>query len=77
MILFISSIPAFYYIFILDVNFLLAGTPGINQLEKVSLSFNFSNKILIISSILFFHLIPFLINKEFFTDFIRQKKRMF
>jgi len=71
----ISSIPAFYYIFILDVNFLLAKTPGINQLEKVSLNFNFSNKILIISSILFFHLIPFLINKEFFTDLIESKKK--
>ena len=70
-----SSMPAFYYIFILDVNFLLAGTPGINQFEKVSLSFNFSNKILIISSILFFHLIPFLINKEFLTDFIKSKKK--
>ena len=70
----ISSIPAFYYIFILDINFLLAETPGIDQTEKVSLSFNFSNKILIISSILFFHLIPFLINKNFFINLIRSKK---
>ena len=74
---FISSIPAFYYIFILDVNFLLAGTPGVSELEKVSLSFNFSNKILIIGSILFFHLMPFLINKKFFYNFIRQKKKDF
>ena len=74
---FISSIPAFYYIFILDINFLLAETPGINELEKVSLSYNFSNKILIIGSILFFHLIPFLINKEFFHNFIRPKKKDF
>ena len=74
---FISSIPAFYYIFIVDVNFLLAGTPGVSELEKVSLSFNFSNKILIIGSILFFHLIPFLINKNFFYNFIRQKKKIF
>ena len=74
---FISSIPAFYYIFILDINFLLAETPGINELEKVSLSYNFSNKILIIGSILFFHLIPFLINKEFLSNFIRPKKKDF
>jgi hypothetical protein len=74
---FISSIPAFYYIFILDINFLLAGTPGINEIEKVSLSFNFSNKILIISSILLFHLSPFLLNKEFILNFIKPPKKEF
>ena len=46
------SIPAFYFLFYLDINFLLAKTP-ISFIRIVSLSFNFSNKILIISSIIF------------------------
>ena len=37
-ILFISSLPAFYYIFILEVNFLLAGTPG-NRLVNSEFKF--------------------------------------
>ena len=71
---FISSIPAFYYIFILDVNFLLAGIPAINS--SSGLSFNLSDKILIISSILFFHLLPFLLNKEFILDVINPTKQI-
>jgi len=74
---FISSLPAFYYIFILDVNFLTAGTPGLDSESSIGLSFNLSNKILIISSILFFHLSPFLLNKEFILDFIRPTKKDF
>ena len=65
----LSSLPAFYYIFILDINFLNAGTPGAEGIKSVGLSFNFSNKILIISSIILFQLIPFLINKKFLKDF--------
>ena len=64
------ALPAIYYIFILDINFLTAGTPGFRGVHTIGLSFNFSNKILIISSIILFHLIPFLINKEFIIDFI-------
>ena len=64
------SLPAVYYIFILDINFLTVGTPGLVDGNSIGLSFNFSNKILIISSIIFFHFIPFLINKEFTIDFI-------
>tara|TARA_B100000795_G_scaffold260678_1_gene236767 strand:+ start:490 stop:1743 length:1254 start_codon:yes stop_codon:yes gene_type:complete len=45
------SFPAFYYIFILEVSFI----------NSHGLSFNISNKILIISSIIFFYLFPFLI----------------
>jgi len=74
---FISSIPAFYYIFILDVNFLLAGTPGKDIGSSVSLGFNFSDKVLIISSILFFHLIPFLLNREFILNFTKLPKNEF
>ena len=67
----ISSLPVFYYIFILDVNFLMVNTPGVISGENISLSFNFSDKILIISSIILFHLIPFLINKRFFCEIIQ------
>lgn len=60
---FIFSIPMFYYLFYLDVNFLVAGnTPGYVGGESVNLSFNISNKVMIISSIMLFHLIPVIIN---------------
>lgn len=45
------SLPAFYYVFILGVSFI----------HGHGLSFNISNKILIISSIIFLYLLPFLI----------------
>ena len=67
----ISSFPVFYYLIILDVNFLMVNTPGSISGENISLSFNFSNKILLISSIILFHLIPFLINRDFFKDIIK------
>tara|TARA_Y100001970_G_scaffold182041_1_gene221529 strand:- start:425 stop:1681 length:1257 start_codon:yes stop_codon:yes gene_type:complete len=69
------SIPAFYYLFYLDINFLLAKTPGSISTETVSLSFNFSNKILLISSIIFFHLSPFLIDRKFLKNIIYSKKK--
>jgi len=72
----ILSIPMVYYIFILDVNFMTAGrTPGIEQ-TSIAFSFNISNKILIISSILFFHLIPaiyFLTDSKQFLLFSKKK----
>ena len=43
------SIPAFYYVFILDVFFI----------EYGGLSSNYFNKISIITTIIFFHFIPF------------------
>ena len=61
----ICSFPAFYYIFVMDVNFLTAGTPGAIEGESISLDFNLSNKILIITSIIFFQLTPFLVSKDF------------
>ena len=73
----ICSLPALYYLFILDINFIIAYTPGANINELVSLDFNLSNKILIISSIIFFHLIPFLINKKFLKEFIKFLKKKF
>jgi hypothetical protein len=63
---FLASLPILYYIFVLDVNFLTAGqTPGLNN-ESIGFSFNISNKIMIISSIIFFHLSPILIIGNFY-----------
>tara|TARA_B110000037_G_C17071322_1_gene486000 strand:+ start:364 stop:1620 length:1257 start_codon:yes stop_codon:yes gene_type:complete len=68
---FLAALPIFYYIFILDVNFLTAGkTPGLDG-EAISLSFNFSNKLMIISSIIFFHLSPVLLNNKFHKSFFQ------
>ncbi len=61
----ICSLPAFYYLFVLDVNFLIANTPA-GGAGASALDFNLSNKIMIISSIILFHLIPFIFNKDFF-----------
>ena len=72
------SIPFFYYLFILDVNFLIAKTPGVDKSISMSLSLNLSNKILIISSIIFFHTLPFIININFFNKLkIFLKKNFF
>ena len=66
---FLASLPILYYIFILDVNFLAAGkTPGLNN-ESINFSFNLSDKLMIISSIIFFHLSPILIMDNFFNQF--------
>jgi len=66
---FLASLPILYYIFILDVNFLTAGkTPYLNN-ENINFSFNLSNKLMIISSIIFFHLSPILIMNNFFKQF--------
>ena len=64
----ILSVPAFYYLFILDVNFLMARTPGLEKGDEIGFNFNISDKILIISSITFFHLLPFLLNKKFLNN---------
>ena len=61
--------PILYYIFILDVNFLAAGkTPSLNN-ESINFNFNLSDKVMIISSIIFFHLSPILIMDNFFNQF--------
>ena len=74
---FVLAIPMLYYIFILDINFFLSGkTPSLNS-GSVSLNFNFSNKIMIISSIVFFHLIPIFMNDNFYYKFSRFLKEKF
>jgi len=66
---FLASLPILYYIFILDVNFLAAGkTPHLSK-ESINFSFNLSDKLMIISSIIFFHLSPILIMDNFFNQF--------
>ena len=71
----ILAIPAFYYLFVLKINFLVAGrTPGI-EAASVAMGFNFSDKIMIISSILFFHLIPIFASKNFYYCFVIFFKR--
>ena len=74
----VSSLPAFYYLFILKINFLIAGkTPGSDG-DLISLSFNFADKILIISSILLFHLLPVILFKKFYSNyFVFLKKNFF
>ena len=71
------SLPALYYLFVLDINFLLGQTPGANINDTVGLDFNISNKILIISTIIFFHLIPFMFDKKFLNEFIISIKKNF
>ncbi len=73
----VLSLPAFYYLFILDINFFTAATPGSSDEEKIGLSFNFANKILIISSIILFHLLPFLFDKSIFNEFKKIKNYNF
>ena len=51
----ILAFPAFYYVFILDIFFIKFGGLGSNYFDKIS----------IISSIIFFHIFPFIITKKF------------
>ena len=63
MLNFILALPAFYYIFILDINFFLKSAAiGIENNEKIIFN-NLFNDILITFSIIFFYLIPFLFLK--------------
>ena len=72
----ILSIPMFYYIFIMEVNFMTAGkTPGIDR-NSSDFSFNFSDKFLIISTIFLFHILPiiyFIIDYKKLSYFIKSK----
>tara|TARA_Y100000590_G_scaffold328244_1_gene372749 strand:+ start:5416 stop:6627 length:1212 start_codon:yes stop_codon:yes gene_type:complete len=67
----IFALPAFLYLFSLDNLFILnPATPGgIGEID----SFNINNKILIISSILFFYLIPFIFIRSINLNFLNLK----
>jgi hypothetical protein len=71
------AFPAFYYLFILKIFFLSSGkTPGFEG-SGTAFDFNFANKILLISSIIFFHLINFILNPNIFDKikfFLYKKK---
>ena len=69
---FLLALPAFYYLFILDIMFLTSNAVSdINSYIRL----NPANKLLIISSIIFFHLIPIIILKfQFFKNKIKQIK---
>ena len=56
------SFPAFYYVFILDINFMFSATGVPGGADDVDN--NIFNKILIVSSIIIFYMIPFLISKS-------------
>ena len=67
---FILAFPMFFYIFIMDINFFTSGqTPSLNN-QSIASNYNFANKILLISSIIFFHLLPVLIWKKHFINFL-------
>ena len=63
----VLAFPAIYYTFVLDIFFI-----GFADLE--GLNFNYFNKIGIILSIIFFHLFPFLIYKQFNLNFLKNIK---
>ena len=57
------ALPAFYYIFILDINFLnKSASIGFEKAENI-IFFNIFNNILLTFSIIFFYLIPFIFTK--------------
>ena len=58
------ALPAFYYIFILDVNFMFSASAIPGGEVNTLLALNISNKILIISSLILFYLLPFIFSKS-------------
>ena len=65
----ILAIPAFYYLFILDINFLSSSTGSWDIGGNFFSLQNLSNKFIIIPTILIFYLLPFLISKSINIDF--------
>ncbi len=68
---FILSLPMLFYLFILKVNFFFI--PAISDVDFFT-RINPSNKILIISSLIFFYMTPFLLDKNFIRNFIQNLK---
>ena len=73
---FVLAIPAFYYVFVLDVNFLInTGAIGIEESQRIIFN-NLFNDVLITFSIIFFYLIPFLFFKIIKIDNIFNMKNI-
>ena len=73
----ILALPALYYVFILDINFLnKSAAINIDYNEKIFFN-NIFNYILITFSIILFYLIPFLITKIIIIKKIFEKKNIF
>jgi len=65
---FILSLPMIFYLFILDVNFFkITAVSDVNIYSRL----NLSNKIFIISTLIFFYLIPFIFNNFFIKNFLK------
>tara|TARA_Y100000816_G_C26089788_1_gene575725 strand:- start:43 stop:1293 length:1251 start_codon:yes stop_codon:yes gene_type:complete len=62
--------PMLVYIFVMNVNFLISGQTPSSDNQGLALDYNFANKILIISSIVFFHLLPVIMCKIHYQSFI-------
>ena len=62
------AFPAFYYLFVLDINFLKVSAIGAPLIQR----FNPSNKIILISSIFLFYYIPFLALYENKLKFLKK-----
>ena len=59
----ILSFPFFYYLFYLDANFIY--NPGVWDIGKNFISLNnFSNKIILVTSLIFFFLLPFFLSRN-------------
>jgi len=72
----ILAIPAFYYIFYLDINFLVKPAAiGITNNEKIIFN-NLFNDVLITFSILFFYILPFIVTKIIKLEPILLKKNI-
>jgi len=71
------SLPAFYYLFGMEkyLNFFYS-VYSAQSPNYSGLAFNLSNKILIICSIIFFHLMPFIVTKSFKISFDFYKKNI-
>jgi hypothetical protein len=64
---FLFSVPMFIYLFILQINFLIIPVDG--SVANSSVRLNLSNKILIISTLVSFYLIPIIMSTNFKKNF--------
>jgi len=74
---FLASLPILYYIFVMDINFIASGKTPMSNNSSVGPNFNLSNKIMIISTIILFHLSPVLLSKQHFLQFVYFFKKKF